>query len=263
MRAAVNAAAGRPSTTGQPGAQSILRGLLPSQMAFLGEYSGAAGDKQVYVQVLCWPTVPAAWSMLAQSLAGLRDQRGGKAARSGPKGSSWLHQAAPQLVAPLELEAPAAESTLASLVRRLPVRFAAGVVAVASTQPSTSDALRYRDLFSESMGAYSTHLRNTQQSACRALIAQERDESADDTLHQAYNNVLPHLDHAARVEGMALIGWPGGDAPLPLEMAQLAATAIGRHLLQQEAASPLFDAVRGQLVPSLHFPLNDASRRRR
>ena len=42
------------------GTAQLLSGLRPEQMAFLGEYAGAAQGKQVFVQLLCWPTVPAA-----------------------------------------------------------------------------------------------------------------------------------------------------------------------------------------------------------
>jgi hypothetical protein len=262
MRAAGNAAGASAKVT-PPSARAALAGLHPGQMAFLGEYSSVAQDKQVFVQVLCWPTIPAAWSMLAQSHAGLRNHRGGMTALPAPKGSSWIHRVAPQLSQPLERDAAAAESTLATLIRRLPIRFAASVVQVAPTQAQASDTLRYRDLFSESLAAYGSHLKGANQAACRVLIAPGQETPEADMRCQVYGEVLPHLDNATHVNGMALIGWQESDMPLPLEMAQLVAFAVGKHLHEPELASPLFETVRGHLVPSLRFPLNDSPRRRR
>ncbi|WP_201315939.1 hypothetical protein [Dyella sp. EPa41] len=257
------AAAAKSSATAQAAPGQSLAGLRPEQMAFLGEYAGTAQDKPVFVQIVCWPTVPAAWGMLAQSYAGLRSQRGGMAALPSAKGTSWIHQVAPQLSHPLERDAAAAESTLATLIRRLPVRFAAARVEVDLAHAGASEGLRCRDLFSQSLGAYSAHLRNANQAACRVLIAAGQAPSAGDAKHQAYSEVLPHLDDAARVEGMALIRWPGNDVPLPLEMAQLAASAMGRHLQDPTMASPLYETVRGHLVPSSRFPSNGPAKRRR
>lgn len=240
-----------------------LSGLRPEQMAFMGEYAGAAQGKQVFVQVLCWSTVPAAWGTLAQSCAALRNLRGDTAGLSAPKGTSWIHQVAPQLSRPLERDVAAAESTLATLIRRLPIRFAAAVVEVGANQPPGPETQRYRNLFSESLGAYSAHLRDANQAQCRVLIASEQAPSITEIKHQVYGEVLQHLDSAARVEGMALTIWPGNDAPLPLEMAQLAASAVGRHLHEPTLASPLFETVRGQLVPPSRFHSNGSARRRR
>lgn len=244
-------------------ARASLAGLRPEQMAFLGEYAGIAQSRPVFVQVLCWPTVPAAWGTLAQSYAGLQNQRTGMATLPAPKGASWIHQVAPQLSRPLERDAAAAESTLATLIRRLPIRFAAAMVEVDPTLAPTSEVLRCRDLFSQSLGAYSAHLRSANQAACRVVIAPKQATSIGDTKRQVYDEVLPHLDDAARLEGMAWIEWPGNDVPLPLEMAQLAAAAIGRHVHDPTVNSPLFDTVRGHFVPSMRFPSNETSRRRR
>lgn len=251
------AVAGEPPA--HPGPGPSLTGLRPEHMAFLGEYAGATQGKHVFVQILCWPTVPAAWGMLAQSHAGLRSQRGGMAALPGPKGASWIHQVAPQLSRPLERDAAAAESTLATLIRRLPIRFAAAMAEIDPASASASETLRYRDLFSQSLDAYGAHLRAANQAACRALVT----AGPSDAGRKAYGEVLPHLDDATRIEGMALIGWPGSDTPLPLEMAQLAASAIGRHFQDPAVVSPLFETVRGHLVPSPRFPSNGSSRRRR
>lgn len=244
-------------------ARASLAGLRPEQMAFVGEYAGIAQGKPVFVQVLCWPTVPAAWGTLAQSFAGLQSQRTGMATLPAPKGASWIHQVAPQLSRPLERDAAAAESTLATLIRRLPIRFAAAMVEVDPTLTPTSESLRCRDLLSQSLGAYSGHLKSANQVACHVLIAPKQAAAIADTKRQVYEEVLPHLDDAARIEGMAWMEWPGNDVPLPLEMAQLAAAAIGRHAHEPTVNSPLFDTVRGHLAPSTRFPSNETSRRRR
>jgi len=102
-------------------------GLAPEQVAFIGE----AAEENVFVQILCWPTMPTAWSALAEAAASMRAIRDGLSMSNPVTGSSWLQQVAPQLSGPLEREWGAAESTLATLIRRLPVRFAVAIVRLA------------------------------------------------------------------------------------------------------------------------------------
>jgi hypothetical protein len=230
-------------------------GLRPEQVAFLGEYATHSGGKHVFVQVLCWPTVPMAWATLTQTTMSLRELRGDVMAISVPsKGStSWVHDVAPQLGSPLERDPGAAESTLAALIRRLPVRFSVAVVEYETRPLPGADALRHRSLLSGCLTAYDGYLKSTGQAACRLVIAPHRGQLQDDEQLQVYRDVLPNLDSASRLGPLELTFWPAATVPLALEITQLAAAAVGRHIQQPNEPSPLFETVRAQLAPPSRF----------
>jgi hypothetical protein len=226
-------------------------GLRPEQVAFLGEYEASGEGKHVSVQVLCWPTVPSAWATLSQTATSLRELRGGAMALSSPPkgGTSWVHDVAPQLGFPLERDSGAAESTLAMLIRRLPVRFSVAVV----ESEAGADASRYRSLFSGCLTAYNGFLKTTGQDACRLVIAPDRGALQNDAQFQVYRELLPHLDSASRLGPLELMFWSEALPPLALEIAQLAAAAVGRHLQQPEEPGALFETVLAQLAPPSRF----------
>jgi hypothetical protein len=238
-------------------------GLRPEQVAFLGEYTATTPTKQVFVQLLCWPTVSAGWAMLSQASTALRSVRGEAPAFSAAKGTSWIHHVAPQLSFSLERDAAAAETTLATLIRRLPLRFAVAIVEHEAGQPTGSDALRYRSLFTASLTAYGAYLESANQPACRALMAPSMDQQTGQAQQQIYDELLPHLDNATRLAPLALSFWPDSRMPLPLELAQLTAAAVGRHVQDSTEASPLFETVRTHLVPPSRFHAIGTQGRRR
>ncbi|WP_132143145.1 hypothetical protein [Luteibacter rhizovicinus] len=245
---------GAAATAGKSTSQAMV-GLRPEQVAFLGEYAVSTKDRHVFVQILCWPAVPVAWAMLTQTAASLRQLRGDTMALCMPPkgGTSWIHDVAPQLGLPLERDPGAAESTLAALIRRLPVRFAVAVVEQEARQAQVADALRHRSLFSGCLTAYGAYLKSTNQAACRVVIAPNGEPLQNDARQQIYRDVLPHLDSASRLGALELTFWPEATVPVPLEMAQLAAAAVGRHVQQPAQPSPLFEAVRAHLAPPSRF----------
>lgn len=241
-----------------------MRGLRPEQVAFLGEYRTSTEDRHIDVQILCWPAVSTAWSMLAQSLAGLQSLRGGdRAFTQRTPAPSWLRGVAPQLCPPVDRESSAIESTLAALVRRLPLRFAVAVVEHQAGQNSRSDAARYRSLFSGCLTAYGAYLKSTNQEACRIIVASPGNAADNDLRRAAYGEMLPHLDSAARLGALELGFWPEATMPLPMEVAQLAAAAVGRHLERPSEASPIFETVRAHLAPPSRFHALSLQRRRK
>lgn len=241
----------RPATKTKKGSSQTMAGLRPEQVAFLGEYADTSAGKSVFVRILCWPTIPAAWSMLAQSIDSLNKLRGELPGSRIAPGASWLQGVAPQLSTPLERESGAAETTLATLIRRLPVRFAVAVVEHATGQTSGSDAIRHRSLFSGCLSAYGAFLKSSNQSACRVMIAPG--PAPDDVQRQVYDELRPHLDNTDRLGALELAFWPEATLPLPLEVAQLAAAAVGRHLQHPKQANPLFETVRAHLAPPSRF----------
>ncbi|WP_448097609.1 hypothetical protein [Luteibacter yeojuensis] len=242
------------ATAARNGSPSRL-GLRPEQVAFLGEYAADGKGRHVFVQVMCWPTVPMAWTTLTQTLANLRDVRGDIMASCMPAkgGTSWVHEVAPQLALPLERDPGAAESTLAALIGRLPVRFSVAVVEHEAREVRGGDALRHRSLFSGCLAAYSAYLKSTKQASCRLVIAADRGRLQNDAQQQVYRDLLPHLDSASQLRALELTHWTETTMPLALEMSQLAAAAVGRHVQQPNEPSPLFEMVRGHLAPPSRF----------
>lgn len=234
-------------------------GLGPEHVAFLGE----SAANEVFVQVLCWPTIPAAWSMLAEAAAAMRVVRRGLSMSAGTAGTSWVQCVAPQLSRPLERESGAAESTLATLIGRLPVRFATAVVEQGANQRQSSDAVRYRSLFAGCLTGYDTCLKASRQNAARVIIAPGHGKVKNDLRAAVYAQMLPHMDGAERLEAMKLAFWPTGTPPLPMEVAQLAASAVSRHLQEPTLFNPLYEMVRAHLAPpsQSHAPRQESGRR--
>ncbi|MGA0585633.1 hypothetical protein ACO2Q2_00620 [Dyella sp. KRB-257] len=226
-----------------------MTGLAPEHVAFVGQTAA----KNVFVQILCWPTMPAAWSMLAEAVAALRAVRNGLSMSNPVLGSSWMQQVAPQLSGPLEREWGAAESTVATLIRRLPVRFAAAVVEHEPGQGQGTDAMRHRSLFSGCLTAYDTYLKNSNQRAFRLMLAPSHSAAENDLRQAVLAEMLPHMDGSERLGTLELAFWSGAASPLPMEVAQLAAVAVSRHLQEPAQVSPLFEAVRARLAPPSHF----------
>lgn len=258
----------RPPPAAAKSAPSVLqgmRGLRPEQVAFLGEYHASTAGKRIDVQILCWPTVSAAWSMLAQSLGGLQSLRQGDhpATQRVPVATTWVQQVAPQLCLPVDREPTAVESTLATLIRRLPLRFAVAVVEQQGTQNAAPDSVRYRSLFSGCLTAYDAYLKSTKQTACRVIIATPGDAASNDVRRATYGDALVHLDSTERLGALELGFWPEDAVPLPMEVAQLAAAAVGQHLQHPSTASPLFETVRAHLVPPSRFHALSRQKRRK
>lgn len=255
----------RPSGAARPASDVLqtMRGLHPGQVAFLGEYRASAEDKRIDVQVLCWPAMSTAWSILAQSLASLQSLRADSAFVQRLPVSTWLRDVAPQLCLPVDREPSAIESTLATLIRRLPLRFAVAVVEHPAGQDSKSDAVRYRSLFSGCLTAYSAYLKSTKQEACRIIVASPGSTEGNDLRQATYGEVLQHLDGAAQLRALALGFWPEATIPLPMEVAQLAAAAAGRYLERPSEVNPIFETVRAHLAPPSRFHALSLQRRRK
>jgi hypothetical protein len=226
-----------------------LTGLGPEQVAFLGE----SAAENVFVQVLCWPTISAAWATLTEAAAAMRSVRGGLSMSSAVVGTSWVQDVAPQLSRPLRRELSAAESTLATLIGRLPVQFALAVVEHEVNQRQDSGVVRYRSLLSGCLTAYDTYLKASGQHAVRVMIAPDQGDAENDLRSAVYGDMLPHMDGAERLGAMELAFWPQGALPLPMEVTQLAAAAVSRHLHEPTLANPLFEVIRAHLAPPSHF----------
>lgn len=238
-----------------------LANLLPEHIAFAGE---ARTDARSAL-VLCWPALPAAWSVLAQATASLNRIRSEatpfRDAR--PAVTSWMQAVAPQLSRPVIHDLIAGESTLASLVRRLPIRMAVAVAEHETLGHGMPEPLRCRELFAGCLAAYDAHLRDAQQPAARVVMIKGKEPPLEILYQASYQEVGARLATSGPMSAMELRFWTG-TSPLPLELAELAATAVTRHLQDPDKPHPLVETIKVHAVPlsRLYEPSTGRKKRR-
>lgn len=233
-------------------ATPVMAALKPDQIAFLGEHAAhhKGTSAKAFVQVLCWPTMPDAWPLLTRTCATLVALRSEMfSTGTVPVARSWVHSVAPQLSLPFSRDAGAEESTLATLIARLPARFIAAVVEPDGAKIVASDLSTYRLSLSGCLSAYNAFLNAAQERARRVIIARLHKGAQDQNLLEAYKEVRGRLDdRSSGIKDVDLRLWSESAIPLPLEIADLAAAAISRYLQEPKQANPIFDAVRSKLV---------------
>lgn len=225
--------------------------LKPDQIAFLGEHAAhhKATSAKAFVQVLCWPTLPDAWPRLTRScaaLVALRREVFSTGALAVAR--SWVEGVAPQLSLPFSRDAGAEESTLATLITRLPARFVAAVVDPDREKNVASDLVLYRRSLSGCLFAYETFLKDAHESSRGVLIAHSRKEAQGESLLEAFKEAQERLDDSSSLNNLTLKFWTETPLPLPLEISNLVAAAISRYLEAPKQANPIFDAVVSKLV---------------
>jgi hypothetical protein len=224
--------------------------LKPEQIAFLGEHAAhhKASSAKAFVQVLCWPTVPDAWTRLTSSCTALVALRAEMFSTGAvPVARSWVHDVAPQLSLPFSRDASAEESTLATLITRLPARFIAAIVEPDREKSMASDLVLYRRSLSGCLLAYEAFLKDAHEHARGVLIAASRKDNQGKNLLEAFKEARDRLDDASLAK-IELRFWSEHVLPLPLEIANLTAAAISRYLEAPGQANPIFDAVASKLV---------------
>jgi hypothetical protein len=244
-------------------ATATAAALKPEQIAFLGEHAAhhKATSAKAFVQVLFWPTLPDAWSRLTSSctaLVALRTEMFSTGAA--PVARSWVQDVAPQLSLPFSRDASAEESTLATLITRLPVRFIAAVVEPDREKSVVPEPALYRRSLSGCLSAYEVFLKDARERARGILIAASRKGDQGKNLLEAFKDTRSRLDDDSRLANFELRLWSEQVLPLPLEIANLAAAAISRYLEASSQANPIFDAVASKLV---NPPSSLESRKRR
>ncbi|KQZ77694.1 hypothetical protein ASD55_07470 [Rhodanobacter sp. Root561] len=225
--------------------------LKPDQIAFLGEHAAhhKATAATAFVQVLCWPTLPDAWPRLTRSCAALVAVRTDMFSSGAvPVARSWVQGVAPQLSLPFSRDAGAEESTLATLIARLPARLVATVVEPDREKGVVSDLVLYRRSLSGCLAAYEAFLKDAHESARGVLIAHSRKGTQGENLTEAFKEARDRLDDDSSLNNLKLRFWSEPALPLPLEIANLAAAAISRYLEAPKQANPIFDAVASKLV---------------
>lgn len=244
-------------------ARTAATALRPEQIAFLGEHAAhhKATLAKAFVQVLFWPTLPDAWSRLTSSctaLVALRTEMFSTGAT--PVARSWVQDVAPQLSLPFSRDASAEESTLATLITRLPVRFIAAVVEPDREKSVAPEPALYRRSLSGCLSAYEMFLKDARERARGVLIAAPREKDQGKNLLEAFKDTRDRLGDSSSLADFELRLWSEPRLPLPLEIANLAAAAISRYLEVPSHANPIFDAVASKLV-NPHSSLESRKRR--
>jgi len=173
-----------------------------------------------------------------------------------------MQDVAPLLSRPVAHDLVAGESTLATLIRRLPIRMA---VAVAEHEVSSRDLpepVRCRELFAACLAAYDAHLRADHQAAARVVMVQGKDPAQEILYRASYQEVRARLATSGPMSSMELRFW-ADPPPLPLELVQLAAAAVIRHLQDPERPHPLVETILGQTVPLSRFYESPTGRKKR
>lgn len=223
-----------------------------SRIAFLGSarVSNDAGET-VFVQSLCWPALPTAWMDLTHALHALYTGRGNPSPHvSGvDRVPSWVRACAPQLAAPFVGTAAAEESSIAALLARTPMRAAISVFDLRGGR--TTDGMTQQAL-SQCLSAYDQFLRTPSRQPCTLLVSRSQTEVIDQQYLDELVRCRALMPEAPWLGDLQLQFWDEALEPLPLELAQVLASAAARHMLAEGTSDTLFDAISTKLV---HNPI--------
>lgn len=218
-----------PASTGAPAAPRVLPAI--QSIAFFSHYQDADQQSE-HVQLLMWPTTPDAWTTLTQAWRTLRTADVKKPA--GPL-SSWIRPCAPQLCAVFG-ESPALETSVAALMTR-----AAVGASLALGLPGRR--FSQRQMFLECLQGYQEFLATPGRSSWLAAITDAAIDAA--TAADDFRAAAQGIPFARPPE---LHLWEGGTDPIPLELARVAAAAVGRYCADRSAPNPIYDALQRKLV---------------
>jgi hypothetical protein len=228
--------------------------LAPDLIAFLGAaHATTDTGESIYVQSMCWPIVPSAWSTLTHAWQAVNVLRDEPLTDSGIPGAppSWVSACAPQLAAPFHSTTTAEESSIAALLMRTPTQIAITVVDARETRGTAADRTMQRQALADGLAIYDQCVRTPGRRACDLLLS--RAQSAE--IHQQYQEELvrcrSRMPDADWLRSMQLRIWDEPVEPLPLELAHIVATSVARHCLDENVPNPVFDAVLAKLA---HIP---------
>lgn len=233
----------------------------PERVAFLGCASRTNEDgRHLNVQVLCWPTVPAAWRITAQRWQSVCGERGGRDFTDTrcDGADAWIVESAPQLAAPFR-GTTAAESSLAALMGRIPMQIALGVADVDGTRLSGEAA--HREALSACLAMYDESAQAPGREPFSLLVTRSQGDLADRHTQDTFAVCQKRFSESAWAERAQLRRWNDGNdgvEPLPLECANLLAGSTVRRLTAVAAQQPIFDTLLSKLV---RIPLQFAPQR--
>jgi hypothetical protein len=223
-----------------------------SQIAFLGSARASTETGEtVFVQALCWPTIPSAWTDLTQALHALWVGRG-KPSPNVPgdgKAPTWLGTCAPQLSAPFGGAVGAEESSIAALTSRTSMQVAVAIFdsrAVGATGGAPQQALF------QCLSVYDQFVRMPMRLPCTMLVSRSQSEALDEQFLGELARCRLLMPNASWLGDVQLQFWSGAIEPLALEMSHVVAAATARHVLFESRNDSLFEAIATKLA---HNPL--------
>ena len=243
--------------------------LAPQHLAFVGDSEGAQSgapqpDDAVRVQALCWATIPTAWAFLTQTWDAMTAHRVPNSApikaRGLPCQPDWVAETVPKLSAPFS-DVTATESTLAALIARAPIELALSIGEIPSGTP-LGLSRGMREVAIACLNDYLENLKTPGRSACRVLLSISRGEQRDRELSSAYRDAWERAE-ASHLDRAELRFCDPSDAPVPLDLTNLAAVATARYLSMPEVANPVFEALRSKVVRMPRHLVAPTPRKRR
>ncbi|UXI66029.1 hypothetical protein [Tahibacter amnicola] len=224
------------------------------RMAFAGTaHARAANGEKIHVQALCWPVIATAWHTLSQAWSAVRAERGTPPHSS--SGTSWLKERAPQLAEPF-WSTTAEESSVAALVARTPVEIAIVVLRERVSEggePGVGPTIAWQAL-ANSLLAYDQVARTPGRQPCTVLVTANPGTRSEQQAMGEYVRARTRLPDATWIRDLQLRFWEEPADPLPLQLANVAAEAVARYLLDEKAVNPVFAAVESKLAHA-PFPL--------
>jgi hypothetical protein len=231
--------------------------IHPGQIAFLGQdlvsTSSAARTRPFFVQVMCWPLTDNAWAALTQSWNAIRALREGSMplvrVHKGPQAPpSWIQGVAPKLSAPFR-DNPAEESTLAAWISRAHVSIAIAVVE--ASKAGAKKAPDYDATVAECLTGYLDFLKFPAYEPFRLIVAGALPAAQRLELTHALTEArkrLREMPAMRRFPEVPIRYCNEGDDLIPMDFANLVASAINRFAQLPDVPNPLFDAIRPKLA---------------
>ncbi len=201
---------------------------------------------QICVQILCWPIVPTAWSLLQQALQLVQASRVSVWRDSEAGVRSWVGASAPQLSQPFR-DTAAEESSVAALLARTPIQLSVGLTTIAEASTPEALAAARRQSLADCLAAYAESLRVPGRSPCRRLLV-AGDEDIEQDLETALKRARLRLDDGDALRGLRLQRLQETPAPLPLEAATVIARAVAEHLGGGESVRAILDVAVAKLA---------------
>ena len=229
---------------------------LPGGDAFLGSAIGSIDGSAFFVQVLCWPSVPAAWLSLTQAWESVGGWRSGEEATAKPNSASWIADCAPQLGSPFR-GAAAEESTVAAILTRTAMS-----VAVSALDSEQDTGANQRQGLFQCLSRYDKYVNVPGRHPCSVLVSRTGAGPIDQECVDAFTHCRERLPGAGWLQRMELRSWHEPVEPLALEAAHVIATSVARYRADKEAENPIVDALRAKLAHPLDL-LERAAKKRR
>jgi hypothetical protein len=215
--------------------------VSPERIAFCGEAT-SAGDHKIHVVTFCWPLVANAWTQFTQAWEALHANQGERlpAAPAGPR-PSWLQGHASQLGARFT-DTTAQESTVAALLGRGAFQFAIGTF---ESPPGIDSSDRaFGNALADCLTTYASFLKSPGRRPCSMLIARAEKTPKDAEARAAdFLRCRSRVFEAGWLDDVTMRFWETPREPLPLELANVAAASVARHIEQPDATNPIFDAL--------------------